>query len=224
MNYDLKGLPILNSVKRVSCKVNMLIHELCLTVVFSLWPKHKSKLLEMFPWQEKLKPCSVHLGCISRWLSSLMFTAKLTLPDLGNKVWIVFISTPATLQSCVKAEQHRASSGLSELRALFFISETFSRLVSVQLTGYTLPILSALVTSSLCFSCRVWDHNKMMKLITSINGSALFAEIVYMNEQQWLIHNWIFHSVLCKWARESACHQSTRDADRDMHPTNHPLL
>lgn len=74
-------------------------------------------------------------------------------------------------------------------------------------------------SSCLCFSCRGWAHDKMMKLITHINGSAPFTVSVYMKGLQCLIYNRTLNPVLCKWATESESLQSNL---RHKHARNPP--
>lgn len=95
--------------------------------------------------------------------------------------------------------------------------------VSVQMTRHTLPCPRSTSDSScLCFSCRGWGHDKMMKLITHIiHGSAPFAERVYMNGSQWLIYILIFNPVSCTWARESPSFQSNLRHEHVRNPTHY---
>lgn len=173
-------------------------------------------------WQKTMF-CSFRLGLkmISEFhfeKCSLMFI-KLdwSVPDLKSKVQILLIcplrTKPWTLDSA-ELQESNATSGISQSVKVVcdYECQTFPRPYTV----WDWSIVSMWVmlvfswpaafcpqsprtsdSSCLCFSCRGWAHNKMLKLITHINASALFTASVYMNELQWLIYNATFNPVLC---------------------------
>lgn len=147
--------------------------------------------------------------------------------DLGNKVWILFIfslrmKTPGLWRVVGKQSYIRYKPVCPSLCAILH----FRRFQGLALfAAVALGALGAMLvfswpatlcpqspstsdSSCLCLSCRGWTHDKMMRLITHINGSAPFAVRVYMNGLQWLIYNRTLNPVLCKGARESESLQS----------------